>query len=139
MVIGHQKHLITSAGYAIAFVLALVPVGMTLAERHTLRFFPDALSRLGLLVALATMLGTFAIAADWGRYTYLFAIHTFAFAASLRAPDEQPAKLPLRLSWVIGGTALLLLYTGAWNVHHFAPGGDNPLVPGFLFKLFPGT
>ena len=92
--------------------------------------------------ALLTMLATFVMAGDWGRYIHLFTIHAFVLGALLAVDAEsEPSVLPApqspnerrrRRLMVLGCLLALLLYAGTWRVAHYVPPGVNPLRPGWL-------
>lgn len=141
MVSTHQRNVITSAGYLIGFLLALIPVALIAGRRvECLRdasFFAKLLAIAGLLV----MFVSFAVAADWGRYTYLWMMCAFIFFAALprSTAEEQsgansrslPRPKPLELVVLV---SYVFMFATMWHLKHFAPGGESPLVPGLLFK-----
>ena len=131
MVIDHQSHLITLSGYLIGFLLANVPLLLAISNR---KMGCDWFSRLEVLVAVTAMLVAFAAAADWGRYTYLFACHAFMFA--IITSDAIELK-PTAITWrAVSIGCLGLFFLSAWQLKHFALGGTNPLRPGLIFNGF---
>lgn len=99
MGIATQYAAIAGWAYALSLALALIPTAALIAESERSRI--NILSLAGLAVAVAFMFGPMMVAADWGRYIYLLAVHSFAFAAlTLQRRDDAGIKT-LALSAVI--------------------------------------
>ena len=129
MVIFHQSHLLTFSGYIIGFVLANVPLALLGNRKARLAWF----SWLEISAGITAMLLTFAVAADWGRYAYLFTCQVFMFV--ILTTESVPLKSVTRAITLqtIGRCCLGLLFLTAWQLNHFVPGGTDPLRPGLLF------
>jgi hypothetical protein len=116
--------------YALGFVLALIPIGVMVGTK------PPRIGRLELVaisIALLCGLAPMVLAADLGRYIYLFTFQVFLFMAMIGKNRPYPNLRP----WELG---LAALYGGSWIMHHFPRGWpvNDGLMPGVLLRPFVG-
>jgi hypothetical protein len=121
----------TLAGYLIGFVLANIPTLILLRSWRPPQF--AIFSWLGIAGAIACAMLPFALAADWGRYTYLFVMTTFPLLLVGSAAQSRPRRfLPMDGAAAV---ALVFLYASTWRLNHYMGGGASALMPGFLFQV----
>jgi hypothetical protein len=131
MVLGHQQHLITTAGYVAAFCLTGLPVGFVLRERWAALELDRGRS-LVLAVGVVALLVPFAMGADWGRCAYLFWMHALLFGLFAASPPRDGAPT-LRPGFAVAAL-VVVVYATSWRMLHFAEGGESPLVPGYVIS-----
>lgn len=129
--VGHAyRSAVTLTSYLLAMLFANMPLFIVLKEpQPRLRFHWTH-------CAMATGLIPFALAADWGRYIYLFSAHLFVVASVLRNEagdgDRPPASIGIPAQ--IG---ILAVYALTWRLIHFAYNSSSAIAPGVLFTLLP--
>ncbi len=133
---GQLRHLVTTAGYLAGFVLTGIPV-VWLARSRWEAFRATRFRVVLLVIGAGAILAPFGLAADWGRYTYLFWMHAFLFFV-LTTPREHPNRRP-RLGYAIAAMLLVVVYATSWQVRHWVVAGENPLVPGPLVNEIVGS
>ncbi len=127
------------AGYGIGFALALVPLALHVAEVGFARYRSGSLLTAATAVSVLAMFGLYAIAVDWGRWTYLMVIHGFLFliviapARDAHAPGRA-SKSPGRMLALV--TLAAFIYGGTWQLAHWIKPGGNPLRLGWLLAPF---
>ena len=115
-------------GYVLGLFVSLVPVAFLIRELE----FPT-LSKwvvAALAGSTACLFLPFIIAADWGRYIHLLALHLGFVALAVGKPFELKAWALTPLA-----TLAIVLYATTWNLEHLTGGGISPFRPGILFGL----
>jgi hypothetical protein len=128
MALSHQMHFVTGAGQILGFLLANVPAIWLLVKSTPVDRCSSPIFLIGAASAFLVMLTTFAVGADWGRYSYLFGLHAFLFVLMTRS--QKMSKINLSPLAIVA----LCVYAVAWQPTAFAPGGTWPLLPGHLLK-----
>lgn len=131
----HQSSGVTLGGYLTGFFLANLPLLIMLPSRDFSRLSREA--KLAVRIALAAALLPFMLAADWGRFTYLFAIHGFALVALMPMKPDRVHAWPRRPLLRALAVLLVLVYGTTWCLEHFASQGSSALRPGNVVRLFP--
>lgn len=122
-------------GFVTAGLLSFLPVFVLLWQQAPKLGRPSPLPYLIFVCSLASALVPFAVAADWGRYIYLFAAHVFLtvwFASGVHTDNAQSKGKPLSQAAAV---IVVFVYGLSWSMAHFeVPGSVPPLRPGILFS-----
>jgi hypothetical protein len=133
----HQSSALTTASYLLGFVLGIIPLALLWMTRD--RSEVSGWAKQMLAAALFVMFLPFGIAADWGRFTYLFVVHAFVLLAALpEKRHDDAALLRTRPLTPFSPTValFLLVYGSTWTLQHFASHGSSALKRGVVIQLF---
>jgi hypothetical protein len=119
--------------YFFGFILASIPLIVLLRKWRSP--FTGMLTFAGISAAVLVMMVPFFVAADWGRYIYLF---TFQAGLYIIITDTSPTKSIdlMTKSWPMMFVKLpfFILFAGSWTLAHWVNKGNIGLLPGYILR-----
>jgi len=113
--------------YVVGMILALIPIAVLLAKTRFRRI--DWLTAAAWVAGILAALIPFVVAADWGRYIYLFS--TVLFLAVWVGLGPRAASRPGLVSTIVM-IALVIVFATSWRMLLWQERGNSALKPGPL-------